>query len=72
MANQFQFIAIEGVIGAGKTALANLLSERHQARMILEEFEENPFLERFYKDAISVFGQPIQATTTNPYPGSVS
>jgi Deoxynucleoside kinases len=50
MANQFQFIAIEGVIGAGKTALANLLSERHQARMILEEFEENPFLERFYKD----------------------
>ncbi len=48
--NQFEFIAIEGVIGAGKTSLARLLSERHNARLVLEEFEENPFLPRFYED----------------------
>ena len=48
--NQFNFIAIEGVIGAGKTSLARMLSERHNARLVLEEFEENPFLPRFYED----------------------
>lgn len=48
--NQFDFIAIEGVIGAGKTSLARLLSERHNARLVLEEFEENPFLPKFYED----------------------
>lgn len=48
--NQFEFIAIEGVIGAGKTSLARLLSERHNARLVLEQFEENPFLPRFYED----------------------
>ncbi|MFO8028858.1 MAG: deoxynucleoside kinase [Cyclonatronaceae bacterium] len=48
--NQFEFIAIEGVIGAGKTSLARLLSERHNARLVLEEFEENPFLPSFYED----------------------
>ncbi len=44
------YIAIEGVIGAGKTTLAQLLSERLNARLILEQFEENPFLPDFYKD----------------------
>ena len=48
--NQFDFIAIEGVIGAGKTSLARILAERHNARLVLEEFEENPFLPRFYED----------------------
>lgn len=48
--NTFDFIAIEGVIGAGKTTLANLLSQNHQARLVLEEFEDNPFLPRFYQD----------------------
>lgn len=48
--NTYDFIAIEGVIGAGKTTLAKLLSERHQARLVLEEFEDNPFLPRFYED----------------------
>ena len=48
--NQFDFIAIEGVIGAGKTSLAQLLAERRRARLVLEEFEENPFLPSFYKD----------------------
>jgi len=50
MPNQFDFIAIEGVIGAGKTALAQLLAERNNARIILEQFEENPFLPKFYED----------------------
>jgi deoxyguanosine kinase len=50
MANQFDYIAIEGVIGAGKTTLAELLSERRQARLVREKFEENPFLPKFYED----------------------
>ncbi|MGF1670821.1 MAG: deoxynucleoside kinase [Balneolaceae bacterium] len=50
MSNKFDFIAIEGVIGAGKTTLAKLLSERRNARLVLEQFEENPFLPKFYED----------------------
>ncbi len=50
MKNEFEFIAIEGVIGVGKTSLAKLLTERHDARLVLEEFDENPFLPKFYKD----------------------
>jgi len=50
MANHFDFIAIEGVIGAGKTSLATILAERHNARLVLEQFEENPFLPKFYED----------------------
>lgn len=42
------YIAIEGVIGAGKTSVAKMLSERLNARLILENFEDNPFLEKFY------------------------
>lgn len=50
MGNQFEFIAIEGVIGAGKTSLAELLAERRNGRIVLEQFEDNPFLPKFYKD----------------------
>lgn len=50
MANPYDFIAIEGVIGAGKTSLASLLAERQNARLVLEEFEDNPFLPKFYED----------------------
>jgi deoxyadenosine/deoxycytidine kinase len=45
-----RYIAVEGVIGVGKTSLAKLLAERLDARLILEQPEENPFLEDFYKD----------------------
>lgn len=50
MPNPYDFIAIEGVIGAGKTSLASLLAERRNARLVLEEFEDNPFLPKFYED----------------------
>ncbi len=44
------YIAIEGAIGAGKTTLAELLAERLRAKLVLEQFEENPFLSDFYAD----------------------
>jgi len=47
---KIQYIAIEGVIGAGKTSLAKSLAERLNAKLILEDFEDNPFLERFYEN----------------------
>jgi deoxyguanosine kinase len=45
-----RYIAVEGVIGVGKTTLAQMLCDRLGARVVLEKFEENPFLEKFYKD----------------------
>ena len=47
---QPRYIAVEGVIGVGKTSLATLLSERMNGKLILENPEENPFLDQFYKD----------------------
>ena len=44
------YIAIEGPIGVGKTSLAKLLSKRLNAKLILEKFEDNPFLSEFYDD----------------------
>ncbi|MBK6992605.1 MAG: deoxynucleoside kinase [Chitinophagaceae bacterium] len=46
----YQFITIEGNIGAGKTTLAQLLSKHYNARLILEEFADNPFLTKFYEN----------------------
>ena len=47
---RYNFITIEGNIGAGKTTLAHLLSKRLNARLILEEFADNPFLPKFYEN----------------------
>lgn len=47
---KYNFITIEGNIGAGKTTLAHLLSRHFNARLILEEFAENPFLPKFYEN----------------------
>jgi len=46
------YIAIEGVIGVGKTSLARLLQPSHDASLLLEVFEENPFLSSFYQDRV--------------------
>ena len=48
--DEIKFIAVEGVIGAGKTALAKKLKIRLESKLILEQFEANPFLENFYID----------------------
>ncbi len=45
---KYNFVTIEGNIGAGKTTLAHLLSRHYNARLILEEFADNPFLPKFY------------------------
>lgn len=47
---KYNYIAIEGNIGAGKTSLANLVSEEFNAKLILERFADNPFLPKFYED----------------------
>jgi deoxyadenosine/deoxycytidine kinase len=47
---KYNFITIEGNIGAGKTTLAHLLSKHLNARLILEEFADNPFLPKFYEN----------------------
>jgi deoxyguanosine kinase len=48
--SNLRHIAIEGVIGSGKTTLANKIGELLPAKLVLERFEENPFLEKFYDD----------------------
>ncbi len=47
---RLQYIAIDGVIGVGKTSLATLLAEHFGARLLLEKFDENPFLKDFYQN----------------------
>jgi len=46
----YQFIAIEGNIGAGKTTLSTMLADRYGLQLILEEFSDNPFLPYFYEN----------------------
>ena len=47
---QYNYIAIEGNIGAGKTTLATKIAEDCNAKLVLERFADNPFLPKFYKD----------------------
>ena len=48
--SEVKYVAVEGVIGAGKTSLARKIKEKLNAELILEQFEVNPFLEKFYSD----------------------
>jgi deoxyadenosine/deoxycytidine kinase len=47
---KYSFITVEGNIGAGKTTLSDLLAKHYNARLILEQFADNPFLPKFYAD----------------------
>lgn len=48
----FEYIAIDGVIGVGKTTLTNMVVERFKGKAVYEEVEENPFLADFYEDPV--------------------
>lgn len=47
---RYSFLTVEGNIGAGKTTLARMLAAHFKSKLILEEFADNPFLPRFYRD----------------------
>lgn len=53
MTRALRYLAIEGPIGVGKTSLARRLAETLQFELVLEQAEENPFLERFYHDPVA-------------------
>lgn len=50
LSEKYNYIAIEGNIGAGKTSLAKIISEDFNAKLVLERFADNPFLPKFYED----------------------
>ena len=58
---QYNFIAIEGNIGAGKTSLSTRIAEDFNAKLILEEFEDNAFLPKFYKEP-DKYAFPLEMT----------
>ena len=47
---KYSYLVIEGNIGAGKTSLASLLAEETGSRLVLETFDDNPFLAKFYEE----------------------
>ena len=49
-ASPYKYICIEGNIGSGKTSLCELLAKKYPAQLILEEFDDNPFLPYFYQN----------------------
>jgi deoxyguanosine kinase len=59
MARALRYISVEGPIGVGKTSLARRLAETLQLELVLEQAEENPFLERFYRDPVA-YALPTQ------------
>lgn len=57
----YNYIVIEGCIGAGKTTLAGMLAEDCNAELVLERFSDNPFLSKFYKDPLH-YAFPVEMT----------
>lgn len=47
---RYNYVVIEGNIGAGKTSLATRIADEYNARLVLEQFADNPFLPKFYKE----------------------
>jgi deoxyadenosine/deoxycytidine kinase len=59
LSNHYRYIAITGTIGAGKTELSKIISEKQQSKLILEEFTNNSFLEKFYENP-ERYGFPLE------------
>lgn len=57
----YNYIVVEGSIGAGKTTLSTMLAEDFNAELVLERFADNPFLEKFYKDP-EHYAFPVEMT----------
>lgn len=57
----YNYIVIEGCIGAGKTTLTRMLAEDYNAELVLERFADNPFLSKFYKDPLH-YAFPVEMT----------
>ncbi|MCQ2264608.1 MAG: deoxynucleoside kinase [Bacteroidales bacterium] len=55
----YNYIVIEGCIGAGKTSFSKMLAEDCNAELVLEEFADNPFLPKFYKDPVH-YALPVE------------
>jgi len=47
---RYNYVVIEGNIGAGKTSLASMIADEYNARLVLEQFADNPFLPKFYRE----------------------
>jgi deoxyguanosine kinase len=58
---EFNYIVIEGNIGAGKTSLATKLADETNSKLVLEQFAENPFLPKFYKEP-ERYAFPVELT----------
>lgn len=56
---KYSFITIEGNIGAGKTTLSQMLAKHYNARLVLEQFADNPFLPKFYENP-SQYAFPLE------------
>ena len=57
----YNYIVVEGSIGAGKTTLSTMLARDFNAELVLERFADNPFLEKFYKDP-EHYAFPVEMT----------
>ncbi len=57
----YNYIVVEGCIGAGKTTLSKMLAADYNAQLVLERFADNPFLPKFYKDPVH-YAFPVEMT----------